>query len=60
MAEITAKSGEQRDAEAGVDDFRKQLGPFVVAAEKTRMAMVFTEPAGRTTRSSSPMRRSSR
>lgn len=43
MAQITAKSGEQKDAEADVDDFRKQLGPFVVAAETTRMPMVFTD-----------------
>jgi len=37
------KSGEQKAAEANVDDFSKDLGPFVVAAEKTRMAMVFTD-----------------
>jgi PAS domain S-box-containing protein len=36
------KSGEQKAAEADVDSFRKDLGPFVVAAETTRMAMVFT------------------
>jgi PAS domain-containing protein len=36
------KSGEQKAAEAEVD-FRKDLGPFVVAAEMTRMAMVFTD-----------------
>jgi PAS domain S-box-containing protein len=30
-------------AEAEVDSFRKDLGPFVVAAETTRMAMVFTD-----------------
>jgi PAS domain S-box-containing protein len=36
------KSGEQKTAEAKVEDFRKNLGPFVVAAETTRMAMVFT------------------
>ncbi len=41
--EITVKSGEQRDAEAAVDVFRQQLGPFVTAAEKTRMPMVFTD-----------------
>ena len=37
------KSEEQKDAEADVDWFRKDLGPFVVAAETTRMAMVFTD-----------------
>lgn len=37
------KSGEQRSAEADVDRFRQDLGPFVVAAESTRMAMVFTD-----------------
>ena len=43
MSEITEKSGEQKDAEAEVESFRKNLGPFVVAAETTRMAMVFTD-----------------
>jgi PAS domain S-box-containing protein len=33
---------DQKAAEADVDQFRRQLGPFVVAAEKTRMAMIFT------------------
>ena len=37
------KSGEQKIAEAEVESFRKELGPFVVAAETTRMAMVFTD-----------------
>jgi PAS domain S-box-containing protein len=36
------KSHEQQIAEASVDAFRKKLGPFVVAAETTRMPMVFT------------------
>jgi PAS domain S-box-containing protein len=36
------KSKEQKAAESEVDSFRKDLGPFVVAAETTRMAMVFT------------------
>ena len=43
MSEITKKSDEQKDAEAGVESFRKDLGPFVVAAETTRMAMLFTD-----------------
>jgi hypothetical protein len=42
-AEITVKSDSQKAAEADVDGFRKDLGPFVVAAEMTRMAMVFTD-----------------
>ena len=43
MAKIVKKSGEQKAAEADVEDFKEDLGPFVVAAEKTRMAMVFTD-----------------
>ena len=43
MSEITKKSIEQKGAEAEVESFRKDLGPFVVAAETTRMAMVFTD-----------------
>jgi PAS domain S-box-containing protein len=39
----TNKSKEQEAAESKVDSFRKDLGPFVVAAETTRMAMVFTD-----------------
>ena len=47
MSEITKKPDEQQDTEAEVESFRKDLGPFVVAAETTRMAMLFmdaTEP----------------
>jgi PAS domain-containing protein len=43
MSGIAKKSVEQKDAEAEVESFRKDLGPFVVAAETTRMAMVFTD-----------------
>ena len=43
MPEITNQSEEQKVAEAEVESFRKDLGPFVVAAETTRMAMVFTD-----------------
>ena len=43
MPKITNKSEEQEDAEAEVESFREDLGPFVVAAETTRMAMVFTD-----------------
>jgi PAS domain S-box-containing protein len=34
---------EQKTAEFEVESFRKNLGPFVVAAETTRMAMIFTD-----------------
>lgn len=43
MVEETHNSGAQKDAEAEVESFRKDLGPFVVAAETTRMPMVFTD-----------------
>src|ERR1700688_2199753 len=43
MSEVTKKSDQQKGAEAEVASFRKDLGPFVVAAETTRMAMVFTD-----------------
>ncbi|MBC9032719.1 PAS domain-containing protein [Sphingomonas sp. JC676] len=39
---IDRASGDQRIAEREVDRFRRALGPFVVATEATRMAMVFT------------------
>ncbi len=41
--EMSDKSEEQENAEAEVESFRKELGPFVVAAETTRMAMVFAD-----------------
>lgn len=43
MPQIVDKSDEQKDAEADVESFHDDLGPFVVAAETTRMAMVFTD-----------------
>jgi PAS domain S-box-containing protein len=43
MPEPLIKSEAQKTAEAEVEGFRKDLGPFVVAAETTRMAMVFTD-----------------
>jgi PAS domain-containing protein len=43
MPSEAKKSKEQKAAESEVDGFRKDLGPFVVAAETTRMAMVFTD-----------------
>ncbi len=45
MSEIAKKSDEQKDAEAEVEGFRKDLGPFVVAAQTTRMAMLFADAA---------------
>ena len=43
MPDEIQKSGEQKAAESDVKDFHDDLGPFVVAAETTRMAMVFTD-----------------
>ena len=43
MSVIAVKSGEQKNAEAAVEVFRRDLGPFVTAAEKTRMPMIFTD-----------------
>ena len=43
MSEHKEKSGEQLSAEAEVEDFKHELGPFVVAAQTTRMAMIFTD-----------------
>src|ERR1700681_3870613 len=43
MSEVTKKSDQQKCAEAEVESFRKDLGPFVVAAETPRMAMVFAD-----------------
>jgi PAS domain S-box-containing protein len=43
MSEIKHKSADQKAAEAEVESFRKERGPFVVAADTTRMAMVFTD-----------------
>ncbi len=43
MSDKATKDQEQQEAEAEVDEFKEDLGPFVVAAETTRMAMVFTD-----------------
>jgi PAS domain S-box-containing protein len=43
MPSEETKSKEQTAAESEVEGFRKDLGPFVVAAETTRMAMIFTD-----------------
>ena len=42
MTDANRNSADQKEAEAAVDAFRRDLGPFVVAAERTRMPMVFT------------------
>lgn len=42
MVDGSGKSETQEGAEAEVQSFREHLGPFVVAAETTRMPMVFT------------------
>ena len=43
MPKIVNKSEGQKAAEAEVESFRANLGRFVVAADTTRMAMVFTD-----------------
>jgi PAS domain S-box-containing protein len=43
LPDVTKKSTGQKAAEAEVNAFRNDLGPFVVAAETTRMAMMFTD-----------------
>lgn len=41
MLAKTPKSPSQKAGEASVNAFRRNLGPFVVAAERTRMPMIF-------------------
>ena len=43
MSDKAIKDRGQRTAEAEVDEFEEELGPFVVAANTTRMPMVFTD-----------------
>lgn len=43
MSDIAPKDQEQRSAEADVAAFKADRGPFVVAAESTRMPMIFTD-----------------
>ena len=43
MSSETLKSPSQKSGEASVNAFRRALGPFVVAAEKTRMPMLFLD-----------------
>jgi PAS domain S-box-containing protein len=42
MSDSASRANDQRAAELAVEGFKNQLGPFVVAAEETRMAMAFT------------------
>jgi diguanylate cyclase (GGDEF)-like protein/PAS domain S-box-containing protein len=42
MASVTGKSREQRRAEDEIIRLQDELGPFVTAAESTRMPMIFT------------------
>ena len=43
MPDEQTRSRRQQVAEADIEGFKDQLGPFVVAAETTRMPMVFTD-----------------
>ncbi len=43
MSDKAPKDQEQQAAEAEVEGFKEDLGPFVIAAETTRMPMVFTD-----------------
>jgi PAS domain S-box-containing protein len=43
MSDKAPKDKEQKAAEADVEHFKEDLGPFVVAAETTRMPMIFTD-----------------
>ena len=43
MPRIVKKTQEQKVAEAQVDHFRRDLGPYVVAVETSRIAMLFTD-----------------
>jgi PAS domain S-box-containing protein len=47
MPDRADKSDQQKDAESKVQRFQANLGPFVVATETTRMAMVFTDATER-------------
>ena len=43
MSDKAHKDQQQRAAEADVEDFKDDLGPFVIAADTTRMPMVSTD-----------------
>jgi len=40
---MTRKSEEQKAAEGAVEEIRQEGGPFVVAAQETRMPIVFMD-----------------
>ena len=43
MSDKVTKDRDQKAAEAEVEHFHQELGPFVIAADTTRMPMVFTD-----------------
>lgn len=43
MGDTTNIGGDQDAAERKVQEFKDELGPFVVAADTTRMPMIFTD-----------------
>jgi PAS domain S-box-containing protein len=43
MAANHSRSEHQKEAESKIEGFQQHLGPFVVAAETTRMPMIFTD-----------------
>lgn len=43
MSDKAPKDAEQKAAEAEVEEDQDQTSPFVIAAETTRMPMVFTD-----------------
>lgn len=43
MPKIVDKSEGQKEAEAEVESFKKELGPFVGSVEPTRVAKVFAD-----------------
>jgi len=43
MPKVVSKSGDQKAAEAEVESVQDDLGPFVVAAKTTRMAILFAD-----------------
>ncbi|MCY7397321.1 MAG: PAS domain-containing protein [Sphingomonas bacterium] len=43
MSDKAPKDSQQKAAEAEIKEFKEFLGPFVIAAETTRMPMVFTD-----------------
>ena len=56
LPDIALKSLGQEAAEYEIAAVRHAGGPFVTAADKTRMPMIFSDPHLRTIRSSTPTR----